>query len=160
ARQVLLRIPCRVVCPSQTLVRIATRRWWLPDRKVCYIPNGVDADAFSPGSPDKVSVARRRLGCTDGELVVRTVGRLSAEKNHARVVGGLAAVAAAGPARLAVVGDGPSRAPLTRQARDLGLADRVAFTGQTDRPVDYYHAMDVFALSSDTEQMPIAVLEA
>jgi glycosyltransferase involved in cell wall biosynthesis len=49
---------------------------------------------------------------------------------------------------------------LERQAQDLGLAGRVVFTGVVSDPVDCYRAMDLFALSSDTEQMPIAILEA
>jgi glycosyltransferase involved in cell wall biosynthesis len=160
ARRILLRIPRRVVCPSQTLVRIANRMWWLPTHKICYIPNGVDAAGFSSGSPEVVTAARRHLGCMNGEVIVGTVGRLGAEKNHARLIRAFATVAARRPARLAIVGDGPERESLARLARNLGLADRVIFTGQTDRPVDYYRAMDIFALSSDTEQMPIALLEA
>jgi glycosyltransferase involved in cell wall biosynthesis len=42
----------------------------------------------------------------------------------------------------------------------LNLAARVRFAGQSDRPQDWYPQMDIFALSSDTEQMPLGVLEA
>lgn len=160
ARRILLRLAWRVVCPSRTLVGIATGPWSLPESKVRFIPNGVDTEVFSPGDPSAAAATRRRLGCEDGELLVGSVGRLGAEKNPARLVRAFAALAARRPARLAFVGDGPMRDPLVALAGRLGVADRVAFVGNSDRPEEFYRAMDVFALSSDTEQMPIAVLEA
>jgi len=160
ARRALLRIPARVVCPSRTLVRIATRTWWLPTPKVRYIPNGVDSGRFRPASPAEVAEARKRIGCAGSDVVVGTVGRLGAEKNHERLVRALAHVSTGRSIRLLIVGDGPSRQRLGRLAGELGLGDRVTFVGQVDDPLDCYWAMDLFALSSDTEQMPIAALEA
>jgi glycosyltransferase involved in cell wall biosynthesis len=159
-RRVLLRLARRVVCPSRALVRVAARQWWLPSRLVRYLPNGVDATRFRPASPAEKEAARRRFGCLPGECVVGTVGMLRREKNHARLLRAFAAVAARRPSRLLVVGDGPLREDLVCQARQAGLAERVVFTGALDDPVDACRALDVFALSSDTEQMPLALLEA
>jgi glycosyltransferase involved in cell wall biosynthesis len=69
------------------------------------------------------------------------------------------ALAASG-AHLLMLGDGPERAAVERAARELGLAERVRLVGHRAAPQDDYRAMDVFALSSDTEQMPVALLEA
>jgi glycosyltransferase involved in cell wall biosynthesis len=160
ARRVLLRAAARVVCPSRTLVRIATRVWRLPARSVRHIRNGVDATRFSPGRAATADAVRRRLGWTASESVVGTVGHLRGEKNHERLLRAFSTVAATRRAKLLIVGDGPRRERLGRRVRDLALEDRVVFTGAVSDPVDYYRAMDVFALSSDTEQMPIAVLEA
>src|SRR5262249_1164874 len=44
--------------------------------------------------------------------------------------------------------------------RELGLGERVHLAGHRAAPQDDYRAMDAFALSSDTEQMPVALLEA
>jgi glycosyltransferase involved in cell wall biosynthesis len=62
--------------------------------------------------------------------------------------------------RVLFSGDGPDRAALEQQARDLGLADRVTFTGhlQDVRPV--YRDIDVHALTSYTEGFPNVVLES
>jgi glycosyltransferase involved in cell wall biosynthesis len=49
---------------------------------------------------------------------------------------------------------------LTALVKDLQLDDRVSFAGHTADPERLYGAFDVFALSSDTEQMPYTVLEA
>jgi len=63
-------------------------------------------------------------------------------------------------ARLLIVGEGPERELILACARDRGVAERVILTGAIDQPERLLGRMDVFALSSDTEQMPYSVLEA
>ena len=63
------------------------------------------------------------------------------------------------PVRLVIAGDGAERATLEQFAQELGISDRVVFTGHM-LPEAVLGSFDVFALSSDTEQMPNAVLEA
>jgi glycosyltransferase involved in cell wall biosynthesis len=139
------------VVPSRNLERIARTVWRLPDRRVRYVPNGVDLTRAAAAVP--------------GEgLVVGTVAGLRAEKSVDRLLRAfaLAVDQAPGnrPARLLVVGDGPERAALERLAEELGIAGRVRFTGHVAQPLGLIAAMDVFALSSDTEQMPLSLLEA
>ena len=64
------------------------------------------------------------------------------------------------PANLVIVGDGPERGALEALAGTLGLGARVTFTGHVAEPQRLYRDFDIFALSSDTEQMPMTVLEA
>jgi glycosyltransferase involved in cell wall biosynthesis len=66
----------------------------------------------------------------------------------------------ASPIRLVIAGDGPERGALQRLSAELGLNERVDFFGQLDDPAPFYRSLDVFALSSDTEQMPLSVIEA
>jgi len=159
-RRLLLRMPARIVVPSRTLWRIATGIWWLPLRRVCFVPNGIDTERFSPPSPETIQAARRRLGCLPDELVIGTVGHLREEKNQFRLLKAFAALVAQRPARLLILGDGPLRSPLVRRTQELGLADHVVFTGVVSDTAAHYPAMDALAMSSDTEQMPLAVLEA
>src|SRR5262249_21245242 len=63
------------------------------------------------------------------------------------------------PLRLVIAGDGVDRVSLERLAAELGIADRVIFAGQV-APESVLGTFDIFALSSDTEQMPNALLEA
>jgi glycosyltransferase involved in cell wall biosynthesis len=58
------------------------------------------------------------------------------------------------------VGDGPERSSLQHQCDELGIAEKVRFAGFQARPASYYRAMDVFALTSRSEGLPLAVLEA
>jgi glycosyltransferase involved in cell wall biosynthesis len=160
ARRLVLRAPACVVCPSKALVGIARRLWFLPARKVRYLPNGVDERRFAPPARQVAEEARRRLGCAEGEVVIGTVGHLRAEKNQARLIRAFAVVAARRPVKLLIGGGGPLKEQLTALSLELGVRDRVIFSGLMTDPVPCYHAMDVFALSSDTEQMPLALLEA
>ncbi len=145
-----------VMLPSQTLLRIATAQWRLPARHLRYVPNGIDLARFA------ARFAHGPRGIPpwgDGEgPVVGTVAALRAEKNLSRLLAAFAAVPP--PARLVIVGNGPERAALAAQAAALGLAARVHFTGAIDDTAPVYRFFDVFALSSDTEQMPLSVLEA
>lgn len=137
-----------VVLPSRNLVRIAGEQWKLPRRVIRYVPNGIDLQRFE--APD-------RRGRAPGPPVIGTVAALREEKNIARLLG---AVAALPDCRLVIVGDGPERPGLTAQAAALGIAERVSFAGHRQDTPDFYAGFDVFALSSDTEQMPLSVIEA
>lgn len=159
SRQILRRVWMRrlllrrtpVVVPSRSLWRIATRVWRLPERHLRYIPNGIDLTRFS---------AR---GCADAPaecVTIGTVASLRAEKNIARLVGAFARLPAGIKARLVVVGGGPERERLEALAAERGLADRIRFEGELGDPAGAYRRFDIFALSSDTEQMPLSVLEA
>ena len=64
------------------------------------------------------------------------------------------------PTRLVIVGDGPERAALEALAATEGVGGRVEFAGYRVDPAPLYAGFDIFALSSDTEQMPLSLLEA
>ncbi len=140
-----------VVLPSRTLWRIATEVWRLDPRRVRYVPNGIDLARFVAGG--------RPAAAVDGP-VIGTVAALRAEKNLPRLLRAFRLVADLLPARLVIVGDGPERATLERFVVELGLDARVRFTGHIDDPSALYREFDIFALSSDTEQMPLSVIEA
>lgn len=141
----------KVMVPSTTLWRIATEKWRLPEARLHRIPNGIDLSRFAP---------RRGGPRLHGALVVGTVAALRPEKNLARLIRAVHALPAKLNARLVIVGDGPERPALEALAGELGLAERVLFTGAVEDPAPLYAEFDIFALSSDTEQMPLSVLEA
>jgi glycosyltransferase involved in cell wall biosynthesis len=160
ARSLAFRVPHALIVPSRTLERIATSTWRLPAASVRYIPNGIDLDRFVPATPDTRAQARAALGIPLTSTVVGTVAMLRPDKNHARMLRAFSTASAGLDARLVLVGAGDCRPDLEALARSLGCAERVVFTGAITDPAYSYRAFDVFALSSDTEQMPISVLEA
>lgn len=128
----------------------------LPDAdpaKVVTVYNGVRAGA--PGR-DPASV-RRELGLAEGDPVVGVVARLDRMKRLDRF---LDVIARLPEARGVVVGDGPEAAGLTARAEEIGVTDRVVFTGHREDVVDLLQVMDVFLLVSDREGMSNAMLEA
>jgi glycosyltransferase involved in cell wall biosynthesis len=139
-----------VIVPSRTLERIATGIWKLPPRVVKYVPNGIDLARFTVRD---AAVASRIP-------VIGTVAALRAEKNLGRLIRAFAAAVRDHPARLVIVGDGAERASLTALADALGVLDHIEFTGHRDDTPALYASFDLFALTSDTEQMPLSVIEA
>ena len=94
------------------------------------------------------------------QLTIGTVAGLRPEKNIARLIKAFAAVRARQSARLVVVGGGPELPALQALATQLGVAEDVEFAGYLADPISRLLEFDLFALSSDTEQLPIAMLEA
>jgi glycosyltransferase involved in cell wall biosynthesis len=100
--------------------------------------------------PDLVSALRERFRRTNGPLLV-FVGRLVEEKGYADFLAALARVATHRPdATGLVVGDGQDRAHAERLAIDLGIAERVRFTGwvESAEVPSYIAAGDVFLAPS------------
>jgi glycosyltransferase involved in cell wall biosynthesis len=154
ARRMVLR-RSEVVLPSRSLLRIARDVWRLPERRLHYIPNGLDLRRFSPRGP---AASIDMPG--DGPLI-GTVAKLRPEKNLGRLLEAVALLRDQGvTCRLLLVGDGPDRTALEKQAADLGMAETARFIGHVSDPAALYRVLDVFALSSDTEQMPFSVMEA
>ena len=156
-RRLALARCSRIVVPSRTLHRLAKEVWRLPDNRIVYIPNGVDADRFAR-APDTQLLSA--LGIPRDRRIVGTVATLRPEKNIARLLQAIAQVADRMPVTLVIVGAGAERRALESQSLAMGLGDRVIFTGTIEDPARLLGAFDVFAISSDTEQMPISVLEA
>jgi glycosyltransferase involved in cell wall biosynthesis len=144
-----------VVVPSHLLEDLAQRVWRLPADRVIYVPNGVDIARFSAPARDIAPGFSRR----PNELVIGTVAPLRPEKNVGRLLRVFATLDPSVTARLMIAGDGIERSALQRLASELGIADRVIFTGRV-APEAVLGEFDIFALSSDTEQMPNALLEA
>lgn len=90
-----------------------------------------------------------------------TVGRLSPEKNHARLIRAFALIAQNRPeAKLIIIGEGPLEKELKHLTVSLGVAGSVEFTGRLRNPYSVMSACDCFVMSSDYEGQPIVILEA
>ncbi len=128
------------------------------------IPSGVPTAELRSRRPAR-SEARARLGIAAGDFVIVGVGRLVYVKGFELLVAALRDVLDEVPAaRLILVGDGPERAALERQAAALGVADRVRLDGEVSGAsgglLNYLAAADVCAASSRNEGMGRALVEA
>ena len=148
ARRMLLA-RSTVVVPSRTLERISRETWRIPSGNIRFIPNGIDVKRFE-----------RHDEVVNPVPLIGTVSALRAEKNLPRLLHVFAHVSRGIPCRLKIVGDGPERQTLERLSRELGIAALVDFAGHVSDPSRLYGEFDIFALTSDTEQMPYTVLEA
>ncbi|HME24125.1 MAG TPA: glycosyltransferase family 4 protein [Acetobacteraceae bacterium] len=92
----------------------------VPADRIQVVPNGIDPAEFAPAT---------RCEGHNGRVVLGFVGFVRDWHGLDGVIAAMAAAHDAAPIDLVVVGDGPARAALERQAATLGLADRVRFTG-------------------------------
>lgn len=156
ARRIALSGKSTIVVPSKTLLGVARSIWRFRSTRLHYIPNGIDCARFAGADMDETAPLRKQ---TD-EILIGTVGVLRPEKNVGRLLRLFKDVKSEKPLRLVIVGDGPERAALEHLAGDLGIAEDVVFTGDVSTPETMLAQLDVFALTSDTEQMPYCLIEA
>ncbi len=124
------------------------------------VPFGMDLSPFQT-SPE--SDLRREFGIGAHENVLLSAGRVAHEKNLSFVIEAFdRARRERDDMRLLIVGDGPARADLQAQSAELGLGDRVIFTGYRDwaQLVDDYKQADLFVYGSKTETQGIVFMEA
>ena len=146
----------RLVVPSQLLEKIARTAWAQPAERVERIPNGIPVARYA-AAPDEGAIPG--LDKRPGEVVVGTVAGLRAVKNLPRLVRAFAGMRFAN-ARLVIVGEGPESERIMAEARACGVADRVLLPGFLADPARYIGRFHIFALSSDSEQFPISLVEA
>lgn len=149
----------RVYTVSQTMKKNVLRGG-TPEDRVRVIHTGLDLAHIDSGAPRHET--RARFGFDDGHVVVGTVSRLFAEKGHTHLLDALRLLRDDCPElRALIVGTGDLLEPLRRRAAELGLADRVVFTGFYDDLPGALRAMDLFAQPSVLDEgFPTAVLEA
>jgi glycosyltransferase involved in cell wall biosynthesis len=119
------------------------------------IRNGVDLEVWPEASREERSAARRRLALDERPTVV-CVGRLSRQKGQDILLRAWPAIVSSVPeAQLVLVGDGPDRESLRRQA-----GEGVQLVGERADVSDWLAAADVVAFPSRWEGMSIGMLEA
>lgn len=144
----------RVVCNASDLREAFARAYPGCADKAVFLPNAIDFDALER----LADLLPEEDACKGPTLVA--VGRLHAQKRVDRMIALLAALRERRGVRLVVCGEGPLRAALEAQVRDLGLGGRVRLLGFTDNPYAWIARADLFLLTSDWEGLPNALLEA
>ncbi len=138
------------VAPSHTLGDIFEEEWRVPADRTAIIPNGVNIGRFASIEPP----GDRSIP------VIGSVGALRPEKRFDRLLRVFSKVRQKTRATLLIIGDGPLAGDLRQQARDLNISEDVIFAGAQADVAPFLRRMDVFALTSDTEQMPVSLVEA
>jgi glycosyltransferase involved in cell wall biosynthesis len=124
------------------------------------VQNGVDPSRFVRAREARALV-RADLGLADDLVVIGAVARLAEVKNHRFLLEALAAGGDEGDSvRCVLVGDGPLRAELEDLAATLGVADRVVFLGVRDDVPRLLGALDLLAMPSLHEGVPVTLVEA
>jgi L-malate glycosyltransferase len=159
-RRLALRNTDYICVPSKVLINICRSDWHIPDYKIHYIPNGVDIEKFANS---KASYKIDNFIKQNDEIIVGTIAPLRPEKNISQMIRSFNQVLTNYPdlkTRLLIMGEGVERPKLDTLVEDLKIKDKVIFTGHISKQEQAIGACDIFAISSDTEQMPNSVNEA
>lgn len=119
-----------MVLPVTRVLGDIVASYGVPQERIVVIPNGINGERF--GSAPDVEAAKRALGL-EGNLVLGFTGFVRDWHGLDKVIDLIANDPPESRRHLLVVGDGPARAGLEKQARELGIANRVTFTGIVGR---------------------------
>ncbi len=159
ARQLVTKSLIRLIYPRATrLIAVSSgvaqkleTTYAVDIDRIAVIPNPVDRRALE-------KAAAEPSGLRFNEPYIIAVGRLVAVKNYALLIQAFAKSKL--NSRLVIAGEGRERKSLERLASDLGIADRVDFPGWLSNPYPALKQANVFALSSNVEGFPNALVEA
>lgn len=133
-------------------------RWLFGKKPFTVIRNAIDTRAFA-FNPEVRESLRREYGCEDN-IVLGCVGSLTEVKNHTFLLKVFAEILERNSSYLLMlVGDGPLRANIEQQARELGIDDRIRFLGLRTDVAQLIQMMDIVALPSLFEGFPTVALE-
>jgi glycosyltransferase involved in cell wall biosynthesis len=137
------------VCPEvDTFLR---SRFFLPGLRRFVVDNGIDLAPF-------LAVPPRH---SRDEVVFGFAGRMAPEKNHRVLIEAFGLLRRRNSrVRLRLLGGGPLEAELKQQVRNQGLCDAIEFCGFGHDVPGFLNGLDVYALPSDFEGLPLSLLEA
>jgi len=125
--------------------------------RIVVVPNGVALDRIDVKAAEPVDHPWPE---DSAEPVLVAVGRLVAKKDYPTLLEALFLVRRSVPARLIILGEGPERGRLEGLARKLGIEQHVSMPGFCDNPFAYLARANLYVLSSISEGMPSALIEA
>jgi glycosyltransferase involved in cell wall biosynthesis len=134
--------------------------WFLSPRKLSVLENSIDYERFA-NVPISKHDAKQMLPVPTDAFVFGTIGRLVPTKGLSYLIEAFSTVKAQMPsAHLVLLGDGPLKPELEKQARQTQYKDSIHFLGYRTNIEALLRGIDVFVLSSIAEGMPRVILEA
>lgn len=155
----LARSTDRIIANSEAVRTYLLDRGGLDPDKVVTIYNGVNFERFH--APCDPSVRREELGLPADAVLAGVVARVEPAKDHGTLLQAMSLIRDRVPnLHLVVVGGGSEEERLRRMTRDLGIADRVHFTGFRTDSAEWLQSVDFSVLSSVKEGLSNSVIES
>ena len=131
---------------------------------IAVVPSGISLDQHRQRITSQQRLEKRRsLGIADEHQVMLNLGRLGGEKNLSELLELFAEARKSNDLlKFLIVGDGPARDALQKQARELDVEEHVIFTGMVppSQVQEYYQLGDVFVSASTSETQGLTYIEA
>ncbi len=161
SRQRLRRVTT-LVAPTQKVEQ--TLQEYGMRAPISVVPSGISLEQHHQRiTPEERAEKRRSLGIEPDDLVLLNLGRLGGEKNLGELLTLFAEARQQNDdLKFLIVGDGPAREDLQKQAKRLGVGDHVIFTGMVPpkEVQNYYQLGDVFVSASTSETQGLTYIEA
>ncbi len=129
--------------------------------RVQTILNGIDCRSFNSTGNERQQI-RKELGISENDFVIGKIANFLPVKQHETLIRAFAKFQRISPdSKLLLVGQYRGREDYIRQvAQEQGVTENVIITGpRTDIP-RILHSLDIFAMSSRSEGLPVSLLEA
>jgi 1,2-diacylglycerol 3-alpha-glucosyltransferase len=146
-----------IITPGKSILELL-HSYGITD-KVVFMPNAIELSNFQGNGGPNI---RERFGLEEGEALLLYVGRMAQEKNLPFMLEAFKRIRETQKARLMIIGEGSMLQELKAKAKALGIGEQTIFTGRVEYKdiAPYYHAADLFIMTSTTEVKPLALLEA
>ncbi len=134
------------------------------NNEISVVPTGINLKQHHKRITKEERLQKRRaLGIEDNHSVLINLGRLGTEKNLHELLELFAKASKENELlRFLIVGDGPAKESLEKQARELGIEGLVIFTGMVEpsEVQEYYQLGDIFVSASTSETQGLTYIEA
>lgn len=164
SRRFVTKAEC-IITPSKKTEKYLKYKCKIKNKQIYVIPTGIDIEPFRKENfteEDRIKL-KESLGIKKDEKIILFLGRMGEEKSIDIVMNNMPNVFKNYPnSKFLLVGDGPSKEGLEKQAKELGISNKVIFTGKVpwaDVP-KYYNIGDVFVNASITETQGLTFIEA
>jgi 4-alpha-glucanotransferase len=153
----------RIIAVSEITKNIIIHKYHIPADKIEVVHNAIDLASLGNYEYDKRTYKYLESLREEGYTVVSTVTRFTAQKGLVQLMRGMAkACSKHDKLVMLLAGDGEQRNELISLAADLGISDKVFFTGfvRGKQWRDAYSVADIFVMSSVSEPFGLTALEA
>ncbi len=156
---IAFRTPDKIYCVSQDIANNLVKHRLVAAQQLTVQVNGIPIPTEEQLRSS--ALTREKLGIDEQAIIYGTVGRLARVKRQERLLSAIATLAGQGrKVHLLLIGEGPQRNELENAAAAMGISHLVHFAGFQLEPLPYIALLDIFVLTSDSEGMPMALLEA
>ncbi|MBD3249390.1 glycosyltransferase [Candidatus Woesearchaeota archaeon] len=144
----------KIIAVSESVGKFIKRYEFIPDKKIEVVHNGIDTERFKKTNQS----LRDEFGFSKEDIIIGIVGRVEEGKGHKVLLDAVAEMEE--KIKALIVGTGQLEENIKRYVEEKGLGKRVIFAGFRNDIQKMFNTFDIFCLPSESEGLPLVVVEA